>query len=654
MVVYVLDSEGRQLEATERFGKVRRLLKNKQAKVVSKSPFTIQLLYDIDNKGDNFMKDIYEICDNQYAKAKDIMSDSDIFNSFNKLKNFVEEKNKELEIINFDVVNGEQLNIHQPDTFSEEEKIKKNSMWSDFIVSRDCFPFLKNLSNLKFFNLMDIREYYEKDVLLCNDLIINARITHVFKEYTEDFVALMNEFISEESKFFDRYCKYIDNFEPIILFVTDSDKIPKVTNYKSMIITPEEYSHVLCKCEEDYKLKDKYDNIIISRLFFNLFALVMIDAKSYYKYPELLNYTYYNGFENYLISDDDTYNLLFNTTCQNKLYNEKDIKSTRIYDTNDTWTLEDMYKHFETHKPDVCIFSSNYILDSINYLKYTTKDKLYKANHIYHAVNIICNNTNDNYIYSAEMKRDILEYFSSKNSDKTYTLDIQYSDFINTANNVLYNYLADYETNKDKIIINIKEAKQLLTSPSKVITSYDKELEYQLIVDKNYYLYKDVFGNVNIIPIDIYIETETMNLIHQLNYKYTTSSSDFENMYYLDLYENSYKAYEITSMAGLIVKGREFIDKIQAVKEILKTSRVLSIEDLQVSIRQRINCIPTVIHVTKEFYTNIEKEYAQHKQFSADEVKDIYDKITDTKSLIYGLDVLKVDGPLANIFLYID
>ena len=181
MVVYVLDSEGRQLEATERFGKVRRLLKNKQAKVVSKSPFTIQLLYDIDNKGDNFMKDIYEICDNQYAKAKDIMSDSDIFNSFNKLKNFVEEKNKELEIINFDVVNGEQLNIHQPDTFSEEEKIKKNSMWSDFIVSRDCFPFLKNLSNLKFFNLMDIREYYEKDVLLCNDLIINARITHVFK-----------------------------------------------------------------------------------------------------------------------------------------------------------------------------------------------------------------------------------------------------------------------------------------------------------------------------------------------------------------------------------------------------------------------------------------------------------------------------------------
>lgn len=45
MVVYVLDIEGKPLMPTTRFGKVRRMLKNKEAKVVKREPFTIQLLY---------------------------------------------------------------------------------------------------------------------------------------------------------------------------------------------------------------------------------------------------------------------------------------------------------------------------------------------------------------------------------------------------------------------------------------------------------------------------------------------------------------------------------------------------------------------------------------------------------------------------------
>ena len=35
---------------TDRHGKVRRLLKTKRAKVVKRSPFTIQLLYEVENK----------------------------------------------------------------------------------------------------------------------------------------------------------------------------------------------------------------------------------------------------------------------------------------------------------------------------------------------------------------------------------------------------------------------------------------------------------------------------------------------------------------------------------------------------------------------------------------------------------------------------
>ena len=49
MFVYVLNKNGEPLMPTKRFGKVRRMLKNKQAKVIKRSPFTVQLLYQIDN-----------------------------------------------------------------------------------------------------------------------------------------------------------------------------------------------------------------------------------------------------------------------------------------------------------------------------------------------------------------------------------------------------------------------------------------------------------------------------------------------------------------------------------------------------------------------------------------------------------------------------
>ena len=46
MFVYVISKDGQPLMPTSRFGKVRRLLKNKKAKVVSRCPFTIRLLYE--------------------------------------------------------------------------------------------------------------------------------------------------------------------------------------------------------------------------------------------------------------------------------------------------------------------------------------------------------------------------------------------------------------------------------------------------------------------------------------------------------------------------------------------------------------------------------------------------------------------------------
>ena len=46
MFVYVLDINGQSLMPTSRFGKVRRLLNSKRAKVVRREPFTIKLLYE--------------------------------------------------------------------------------------------------------------------------------------------------------------------------------------------------------------------------------------------------------------------------------------------------------------------------------------------------------------------------------------------------------------------------------------------------------------------------------------------------------------------------------------------------------------------------------------------------------------------------------
>ena len=50
MFVYVLDMNGQPLMPTSRFGKVRRLLRDKKAKVVKSCPFTIRLLYEPETK----------------------------------------------------------------------------------------------------------------------------------------------------------------------------------------------------------------------------------------------------------------------------------------------------------------------------------------------------------------------------------------------------------------------------------------------------------------------------------------------------------------------------------------------------------------------------------------------------------------------------
>ena len=49
MLVYVISNDGKPLMPTKRYGKIRRLLKNGQARVLKRCPFTVQLLYETKN-----------------------------------------------------------------------------------------------------------------------------------------------------------------------------------------------------------------------------------------------------------------------------------------------------------------------------------------------------------------------------------------------------------------------------------------------------------------------------------------------------------------------------------------------------------------------------------------------------------------------------
>lgn len=62
-MVYVLNKDGQPLMPTKRHGKVRRMLNDGRAKVIRRTPFTIQLLYD----GPSYVQDVALGMDAGYA-----------------------------------------------------------------------------------------------------------------------------------------------------------------------------------------------------------------------------------------------------------------------------------------------------------------------------------------------------------------------------------------------------------------------------------------------------------------------------------------------------------------------------------------------------------------------------------------------------------
>ena len=91
MLVYVLKQNGQPFMPTERFGKVRRLLKEGKAKVVRREPFTIRLLYEPET---NVVQECYCGVDtgSRHIGVAVVGNDKVLYQSQTKLRNNIKKK----------------------------------------------------------------------------------------------------------------------------------------------------------------------------------------------------------------------------------------------------------------------------------------------------------------------------------------------------------------------------------------------------------------------------------------------------------------------------------------------------------------------------------------------------------------------------------
>ena len=91
MLVYVLKQNGQPFMPTERFGKVRRLLKEGKAKVVRREPFTIKLLYEPET---DVVQECYCGVDtgSRYVDVAVVGNDKVLYQSQTELRNDIKKK----------------------------------------------------------------------------------------------------------------------------------------------------------------------------------------------------------------------------------------------------------------------------------------------------------------------------------------------------------------------------------------------------------------------------------------------------------------------------------------------------------------------------------------------------------------------------------
>ncbi|MBC8427394.1 MAG: RRXRR domain-containing protein, partial [Proteobacteria bacterium] len=91
-MVYVLSNNNEPLIPTTRYGKVRRLLKSKLAKVIRMTPFTIKLLYDTYSKEVDGTLSLGIDIGYEYVGASVISKSKELFGATFKLRTDISEK----------------------------------------------------------------------------------------------------------------------------------------------------------------------------------------------------------------------------------------------------------------------------------------------------------------------------------------------------------------------------------------------------------------------------------------------------------------------------------------------------------------------------------------------------------------------------------
>ena len=188
-MVKVLDKNGQPLSITTRNGKVRRLLKDKKARVVNKDPFTIQLLYDIETEEFTMSRIIVT---NDKRIPKDIMTeDSTImdYGIFSLKINFIDLTTFELY---FDV-DGLDSTIYN---YIKDSNLTKVT----YFKFGTAFPIEEPILIVNAEESKPVDRYTESEVKFADDLITHGHIIIVGKDDSNRITLLTNIITQLKSK----------------------------------------------------------------------------------------------------------------------------------------------------------------------------------------------------------------------------------------------------------------------------------------------------------------------------------------------------------------------------------------------------------------------------------------------------------------------
>ena len=419
--VKVLDINGKELPSTMRNGKVRKLLKEKKAKVVNKDPFTIQLLYEVtenDEIDEELSNWISEYLNNLFDKTitfenkvKEIVpfhsyweTDKNKDSAIVKLKALLlkHQKDFENEIYRWKLqeIPGKYYNAFLVlaciTECAQHEKEHDSTHWhygfptfiTEFIqFSRDKVPYgQKHYNNtMKYLHdAIHIIKYQEE-----------AAFSEFFGEDYKTLLFLLKQLEIDISKCYSYYLELLRVYEPLNIFVTDRDIVPKFTNLKSIRIVCEDFENITNMLDQ-YEFNGEFgEEEFYKRLFRQ--SNIFIDFASYCKD------TTYRIIPPTLVVNMYFYRFNTDTDFTSARYREDEFgmvgiaREPLIFDIKDSIHVDKMYnanKYIVPNKKLMCADPENYCSKYGEHFfdgtpKQLTEDDVFEADYTIHQKEIV-------------------------------------------------------------------------------------------------------------------------------------------------------------------------------------------------------------------------------------------------------------------------